>query len=331
MPGPAACAADGEPVQSDRFNPPRHDKVKAAKRQGYSMPIHYPDFLEEISPPHPFSYGDKDVMLYALGIGMGRDPLDQRELPFVYEKGLKVVPTAVTVLSAAQGPAPRTGSPPGKPGHRKSQYNAAMVVHGEQKVELHRPLPPAGTFTVQTRNLGAFDKGEGKGAVLVTESAWTDAAGDRVATLTTTVFARGDGGFGGPKEGAPDPHPTPPRPADVSMDFETRPDQALLYRLNGDRNPLHSDPERAISVGFPVPILHGLCTFGITCRAVMAAYTDNDPVPIASHQARFSSPVFPGETITVDLWRDGPVISFEARVKARGVTVIKNGKTVLRG
>ena len=142
-------------------------------------------------------------------------------------------------------------------------------------------------------------------------------------------FARADGGFGGSSDGEATPHPKPERAPDLSLDFPTRPDQALLYRLNGDRNPLHADPAFAKMVGFPRPILHGLCTFGITCRAVMQAYTSFDPVPIKSHQARFSAPLFPGETITVDLWRDGEVVSFEARVKDRDAVVIKNGKAVL--
>jgi acyl dehydratase len=115
----------------------------------------------------------------------------------------------------------------------------------------------------------------------------------------------------------------------MSVDIPTRPDQALIYRLSGDRNPLHSDPGIAKAAGFPRPILHGLCTYGITCRAVMQAYADLDPTRIKSHQVRFSSPVFPGETITVDMWKDGDVVSFEARVKSRDVTVVKNGKTQL--
>src|SRR5690606_32895425 len=144
------------------------------------------------------------------------------------------------------------------------------------------------------------------------------------------IFARGDGGFGGPSEGAAPPHAVPERAPDLSLDLPTRPEQALLYRLNSDRNPLHCDPEVARRAGFPGPVLHGLCPFGITCRAVLQAITDFDPDPILSHQARFSAPVFPGDTITVDLWKDGKEISFEARVQARGVTVIKNGLTVLR-
>jgi len=293
------------------------------------MPIYYPDILAQAAPQRTFTYGDRDVMLYALGIGLGADPMDERELAFVYERGLKVVPTAVTVLASSARA--RDGAVPDHPpGHRLSQLNYLMVVHGEQKVELHRPLPASGTFTARGRTIGAFDKGKDKGAVVVNETVWTDEAGEKVATLTGSTFARGDGGFGGPSDGAPAPHPTPDRAPDLSLDFTTRPDQALIYRLNGDRNPLHSDPEVARRAGFQRPILHGLCTYGITCRAVLAAITDYDPEAILSHQVRFSAPVIPGDTITVDLWRDGKQISFEARVKERRVTVIKNGLTVLR-
>jgi Acyl dehydratase len=295
------------------------------------MPIYYPDILENPPTTWTFTYGDKEVMLYALGIGLGADPLDPRELPFVYERELKVVPTAATVLSSAGvGPAGRTQSAPPREGWRQSEINYLMVVHGEQKVELHRPLPDYGTFTAEMRVVGAYDKGPGKGAVIINETVWTDSKGEKVATLTSSTFARGDGGFGGPSEGAPEPHKVPERAPDLSVDFPTRPDQALLYRLNGDRNPLHADPQVAKMAGFDRPILHGLCTYGITCRAVLQAITDFDPTVIQSHEARFSAPVFPGDVITVDLWRDGNVISFEARVKERGVTVIKNGKTVLR-
>jgi len=290
------------------------------------VPIFYPDVLEQGTRPRTFSYGDKDVMLYALGIGLGADPMDEAELAFVYEKGLKAVPTAATVL-AGRGQAEPL---PTKAGHRPSQPNRLMLVHGEQKVELHRPLPPAGTFTTESRTIGAYDKGKDKGAVLVNQTTWKDERGAVVATLTGSSFCRADGGFGGPADGQPEPHQVPARKPDLSVDIATRPDQALLYRLNGDRNPLHSDPESARKSGFPRPILHGLCTYGISCRAVLAAVTGYDPDPVASHQARFSAPVFPGDTVTVDLWRDGREISFEARVKAREATVIKNGLTVLR-
>ena len=138
------------------------------------MAIFYPDILQQRTAPRTFSYGDKDVMLYALGIGLGQDPMDETELAFVYEKGLKVVPTAATVLAAAlrgaSGPAPEMPA-----GHRPSQINFLMVVHGEQKVELHKPLSTSGTFTAEGRTVGAYDKGEGKGAVIINETVWTDA------------------------------------------------------------------------------------------------------------------------------------------------------------
>jgi len=295
------------------------------------MPIFYPDILDQKTAARTFTYGDKDVMLYALGVGMSHDPMDERELAFTYENNLKVIPTAATVLASAMGrPARGADQVEQQPGHRPSQINFLMVVHGEQKVELHKPLPASGTFTAQGRTVGAFDKGKDKGAVIVNETVWTDEAGEKVATLTGSTFARGDGGFGGPSEGQPEPHQIPTRKADLSVDISTREDQALLYRLNGDRNPLHSDPESAKRSGFPRPILHGLCTYGITCRAVLQAITGYDPDQILSHQARFSAPVFPGDVITVDLWKDGKNISFEARVAARNATVIKNGLTVLR-
>lgn len=293
------------------------------------MAIFYPDILDQKTAPRTFSYDDKDVMLYALGVGMARDQMNETELAFVYEKNLKVIPTAATVLASgmrgAAGPAPEMPA-----GHRPSQINFLMVVHGEQKVELHKPLRASGTYTAQGRTVGAYDKGAGKGAVIINETVWTDEAGEKVATLTGSTFARGDGGFGGPSEGAPEPHVVPTRAPDISVDFDTRDDQALLYRLNGDRNPLHSDPEVAKKAGFDKPILHGLCTYGITCRAILQEVVNFDPDQIYSHQARFSAPVIPGDTITVDIWKDGKNISFEARVKARNATVIKNGLTVLR-
>ncbi|WP_027515763.1 MaoC/PaaZ C-terminal domain-containing protein [Bradyrhizobium sp. WSM1417] len=293
------------------------------------MPIYYPDILEQKTQPRTFTYGERDVMLYALGLGMGRDPINERELSFVYEKDLKVMPTVATVLASGKGGYAKPASDQ-KSGLRISELNLLMLVHGEQKVELHKPLPSSGTITATTRTIGAYDKGKDRGAVVVDETVWTDEKGEKVATLTDSTFARGDGGFGGPSHGAPEPHVVPTRKTDRSVLFETRPDQALLYRLNGDLNPLHSDPDVAKQAGFSRPILHGLCTFGITCRAVLQELCDYDPTRILSHQARFSAPVIPGDAITVDLWRDRNVISFEARVIDRDATVIKNGKTVLR-
>jgi len=283
------------------------------------VPISYPDILELTSADQRYAYGDRETMLYALGIGLGADPMNETELPFVYENGLKAVPTLATVVSWGAGPRPD-----------KMGINYMMVVHGEQKVEFHQPMPTEADLVAEGKILGAYDKGP-KGAVVMTEVTLKDAKdGAPIATLTSSIFARGDGGFGGPSEGAPEPHEVPARPADLSLDFPTRPDQALLYRLSGDRNPLHADPSFAKMAGFPRPILHGLCSYGITCRAVLQAVLDYDAEAILSHQARFSSPVFPGDTVTVDIWKDRKDISFEARVKDRNVTVIRNGLTRLR-
>lgn len=282
------------------------------------MPIAYPEILSLASEAQPYSWTDKDAMLYALGIGMGSDPMNLDELPFVYESGLKAVPTMATTVAWGAGP-----------GIGKMGINFLLVVHGEQKVEFHKPFPTEASVLASSQVIGAYDKGD-KGAVIYNETVLADAkTGEKIATLTGSTFARGDGNFGGPSEGAPEPHEVPTRAPDLSVDIATKPDQALIYRLSGDRNPLHSDPRIAAAAGFPRPILHGLCTYGITCRAVLQAYCGFDPARIKSHQVRFSSPVFPGETITVDLWKDGEVVSFEARVKSRGVTVVKNGKTLL--
>ena len=295
------------------------------------MPIHYPDILDQATPPRPFSYGPREAMLYALGVGYGSDPLNRDELPFVYEKALKIVPTAVCVLSGG-GPGDIL-FPNGAPvpaGHRPSSFSYPDMLHGEEKIELHHPLPTSGDFVAVDRVAAAYDKGKDKGALVVRKTQWHSAAGDHIATVTTSLFCRKEGGFGGPTEGAPKPHPTPARAPDLSIDFATRPDQALIYRLSGDLNPLHADPDWARESGFERPILHGLCTFGFACRAVLATMADNDPDRILSHQARMSAPVYPGDVISFDLWRDGKDIAFEAHVRARGVTVLRNGLTVLR-
>ncbi len=283
------------------------------------MPIAYPAILDLTSDAEPISWRDREAMLYALGIGLGSDPLNEHELPFVYENGLKAVPTFATVLAMTSGYSRLIA---------RSGINFARVVHGEQSVELHQPLAPEGEATAASRIAAVYDKGE-RGAILIVETVLKGADGAPIATLRASIFARADGGFGGSSEGEAEAHKAPDRPADLSLDMPTRPDQALLYRLCGDRNPLHADPAFAKMVGFPRPILHGLCTFGITCRAVMQAFTEFDPKVVLSHQARFSAPVFPGETVTVDLWRDGDTVSFEARVKDREAVVIKNGKSVI--
>ena len=283
------------------------------------MPIDLKKALALRSEGQEFSYTDRETMLYALGIGMGGDPLNRDELPFVYENGLKVMPTLATVVTWGAGRTLETG------------INFMMVVHGEQRLTVHKPMPDRATITADWRITDVIDKGAGKGAIVVNETVIKDkATGDKLVTLVGSTFARADGGFGGPSEGGPVPHPTPTRAPDAELAIPTRPDQALIYRLSGDRNPLHSDPDFAKAAGFDKPILHGLCTYGVTCRAVLATYCNFDPTLIRGHDVRFSAPVFPGETIVTRMWKDGAVVSFEASVKERpGVTVIKNGKTTL--
>mgnify|MGYP003951441547 FL=1 len=265
-----------------------------------------------------FSYGDRETMLYALGVGFGQDALDERELDFVFEQGtLKTVPSMAVVLTRGNLTA-------------DIGWDYAKVLHGEQRLELYRPLPPEGELIADARVAEAYDKGEGKGAlVLIETDVRLKSDGQPLFKVGATVFARGDGGFGGPKGSGPEPHPTPDRAPDFISELETRSDQALLYRLNGDRNPLHADPGLAKSVGFPVPILHGLCTYGTACRAILTTICNYDHTMIRGFDLRFSAPVYPGETIITDMWRDGDIVSFQCRLKERDLVVVKNGKCTL--
>jgi acyl dehydratase len=282
------------------------------------MPIIYDEIMQLKSTGDEFSYGDRETMLYALGIGFMRDPLNEAELPFVYENGLRTVPTMATVITAGQSMIGRSG------------VNFLMVVHGEQRLTMHKPLPPYADIVSDDRVVGAFDKGKDKGALIVTEKIIREKkSGDKLCTLSSTTFARGDGGFGGPKEGAPEPHPLPSRKPDLIHEADTRVDQAFLYALSGDRNPLHRDPRVAQMAGFPRPILHGLCTYGTACRSVISTVCDYDPAKIVGFDVRFSAPVFPGETIVTEMWVDGAIVSFRSRLKERDVVCLNNGKCTL--
>ncbi len=283
------------------------------------VPINYDELIKAGATGLTASYTDRETMLYALGIGFGRDPLNADELPFVYENGLRTVPTMATVIGWGASAI-----------LAKSGINYLMVVHGEQRLAIHQPLPAVADVTMDERVLGLFDKGKDKGAVLLVERVIKDAkSGGKLCTLVNTIFARGDGGFGGPKEGAPEPHKLPDRAPDLVHECDTRVDQALLYALSGDRNPLHRDPNVAKMAGFPRPILHGLCTYGTACRAVISTVCKYDATKITGFDVRFSAPVFPGETIVTEMWVDGPVVSFRARVKERDVVVLNNGKCTL--
>lgn len=285
------------------------------------MSARYDELMGLESLGQRYAYTDREVMLYAYGIGLGADPIDEKELAFVNEacftqRPLKVVPTFASVAAWGGGPG-------------EMNLNKVMVVDGERDIIFHKPMPVAAKITADSSVLGVYDKGKDKGLVIRHQTVLKNEDGADLATLVASRFARGDGGIGGSSEGQPEPHAMPKRAPDCSVDIATRPDQALIYRLCGDRNPLHSDPEFASKAGFPKPILHGMCTYGITCRGVLQTYADYDPSAFKRHAARFSSPVFPGETVTMEMWKDGDVVSFEAKVKERGVTVIKSGRTVL--
>jgi acyl dehydratase len=283
------------------------------------MPINYDELMQATSTGVSAGYTERETMLYALGIGFGRDPMNEAELPFVYENGLKAVPTMATVIGWGASSI-----------MAKSGINYLMVVHGEQKVTLHKPLPAAADVVLDERVLGAFDKGKDKGAVIYTERVMKEkSSGEKLCTLVSATFARGDGGFGGPKDGAPAPHTLPDRKPDLVHECDTRPDQAFLYALSGDRNPLHRDPKVAKMAGFPRPILHGLCTYGTACRAVISSVCKYDASLITGFDVRFSAPVFPGETVVTEMWVDGSVVSFRSRLKERDVVVLNNGKCTL--
>ena len=281
------------------------------------MPLDYDRLLNWSFPDVEQSYSKTDTILYALGIGLGADPLDDRQLGFVYEENLAALPTMCVVL--------------GSPGFWLKEQDTGVdwvrVLHGEQGLQLHRPLPSAGTVIGRMRVSDIVDKGADKGALIYTEKELIDkASGDSIATLTSTTFARGDGGFEGPSVAGAKPHAIPDRAPDDICDLPTLPQAALIYRLSGDRNPLHADPAVARKAGFEAPILHGLCTLGNAGHAILRTCCDYDPTRFKSLQLRFSAPVYPGETIRTELWRDPGVISFRSRVVERDVVVLNNGR-----
>ncbi|MDX2378879.1 MAG: MaoC/PaaZ C-terminal domain-containing protein [Acidimicrobiia bacterium] len=252
------------------------------------MPIN-PDAVGAVSDPAEHTWTSKDCLLYALGVGAGTD-----DLAFTTENSIdidqQVLPTMPVVLNSA-------GS--GSVFSKLGDFNPAMLVHGEQSVELHRPIPVSGTLTATTEITGIYDKG--KAAVVVMESSALS-NGEPIYTTTSSLFIRGEGGWGGDR-GPSGPRNVPPeRDADEIVTYNTSRDQAFVYRLSGDRNPLHTDPSFAAMGGFDTPILHGLCTYGFTGRALLHTLCDGDPGKFGHVEGRFASPVFPGEALTVRMW-----------------------------
>ena len=265
-------------------------------------------------PDHECEWTERDCMLYALATGFGHDPLDERELRFLFEgPGFRVSPTAAITLYYDDR------------WMKESGVNLAMSLHGEQRNVFHRPIPAAGRGRVTSRITGIFDKGPGRGLIVVCEQVLRDSrSNEPIATNVISNFARADGGIGFSSGPAPKPHTLPERPADFIVDRRTRPEQALLYRLCGDRNPLHADPATARAAGFSRPILHGMCTYGFAGRAILEAVCGYDPARLKSIGSRISGPVYPGDSLRTEIWLDGNVVSFRVTVPERDTAVVLN-------
>ncbi|MGW7536054.1 MaoC/PaaZ C-terminal domain-containing protein [Amycolatopsis sp. NPDC054798] len=256
-----------------------------------------------------FAWTPSDVLLYHLAVGAGADPLDERELRYAYEQDLRVLPTFSTVAVNL-----RTFEPPALkfPG---VDVDLAKVLYGKHKIELHRPIPAEGKAVARTRIADVFDKG--KAAVLVQETEVADESGTPLWTAQASIFARGEGGFGG-ERGPSDKIEWPDREPDAVLDVPTLPQQALLYRLCGDRNPLHADPAFARAAGFEQPVLHGLCTYGMVAKAVVDAFLDGDPARVSAYGTKFAGVVFPGENLRVRVWRENGRLLVTTTAPERG-------------
>jgi acyl dehydratase len=266
-------------------------------------------------------YTERDIMLYALGVGIGADPLDPEQLRYVYEKNLQALPTFAAALA---WPKPWMRNP-------ETGIDYVKLVHGEQDVRWLRPLPVAADIRSRTRVSRVVDKGAGKGAVVELLRELVDEAdGTVLAEVRQVSFLRGDGGFSaadGVSDAPPEALPAvPERAPDARWSLRTPPQAALLYRLSGDSNALHADPEVAARAGFPRPILHGLATYGMACYAALRACAGNDAARLKRLATRFTAPVFPGEEVQFEFWRESDTLwRLRARVAARETVVLNNG------
>lgn len=262
-----------------------------------------------------FSWAAEDVILYDLGVGAGNPPTSPAELQYTYEADLRAVPSFGTIPPF--GIMMSIGSVDGL------DIDLARVLHGDQTLTIHTPIPTSGTVSQSGRVVDIYDKG--KGALIVIEVVSTlVGTGEPLFTNRSGIYVRGEGGFGG--DSGPSPANRPPdRAADHVVESPTLPQQALLYRMaSGDKNPLHADPAFAAFAGFERPILHGLCTYGIVCKAVVGSAFDGDPEKVETYTARFSGHVFPGETLVTRIWEDGGRYLITTETKERGTVVIAN-------
>ena len=284
------------------------------------MAMNVQQLLEKEFPVVEHTFTEIDSIRYALSLGLGMSPTDLRQLRYVYEEcegGLLALPAMASVLAYA--------------GHWARDPSLGLdwkrILLGEQRIELHRPVPTAGSVAARTRVTSVVDKGRDKGAVLYARREIDDQiSGVPIATVTMVTVARGDGGQGSGGNDEPAPlMPIPSRSPEAMLDFPSSPQAALLYRLAGDRNPLHADPKVAAQAGYPAPILHGLCSFAIATWCAVEAACIGDPARVKSLEARFTAPVFPGEILRTEVWTDGGTIHFRTSVPAREATVIDRG------
>jgi acyl dehydratase len=291
-----------------------------------------PEVVGTTSDPIERSWTSKDALLYALGVGAGALDPTGFELEFTTENSAgvtqRVLPTFTTIVGQGGGTRASLG-----------EFDPAMLVHGEQSIQLHGEIPTDGRISITTTVAGMYDKGSAGLVVLESESRHAD-SGEPAFTSRSSLFIRGAGGFGGPRNPEGDEEselaaePLPTREADETVTYSTRDDQALLYRLNGDRNPLHSDPAFAKRAGFDRPILHGLCTYGFTGRGLLHMVCGSDPARFGAMRARFSKPTMPGDTLTISVWdiSDRAAGAYRFRTETqRGETVIEAGLFRLAG
>ncbi len=265
-------------------------------------------------------WGRDQIILYHLGLGAGVPATDANELAYTYEKNLKVLPSFAVIPGSGLGPS--LLQVPGM------QFNPALLLHGEQDLRLNGPVPPEAKVSNTVKIVDIFDKG--KAALVVVETESKDERGTALFVNRASLFIRGEGGFGG--DSGPKPGNLPPeRAPDRVVESPTLPQQALIYRLSGDKNPLHADPEFAKAGGFDTPILHGLCTYGIVCKAVVDHALGGDTTRVARFQVRFAGVVYPGETIVTSMWEEGETIILQATVKERGAPALTNAAITLRG